>query len=121
VAAGTGIRAFLWFLRGDANQWAPELVRDNSFVVAPAGLEQGYHLTEDLADEAIRMVLNQQASAPGKPFFLYFATGAMHSPHHVDRSWADPYSGRFDDGWDHWRDELFSRQRLRGSFRPTPR
>ncbi|WP_081290757.1 arylsulfatase [Mycobacterium asiaticum] len=105
---GLGFERFYGFLRGDANQWAPELIRDNSFVEAPT--RDGYHLTEDLADEAIRMVLNQQAGAPGKPFFLYFATGAMHSPHHVDRSWADAYAGRFDDGWDRWRDALFARQ-----------
>lgn len=111
---GLGFERFYGFLRGDANQWAPELVRDNSFVEPPAGPDRGYHLTEDLADEAIRMVVNQQAGAPGKPFFLYFATGAMHSPHHVERSWADAYAGRFDDGWDRWRDELFSRQRASG-------
>lgn len=111
---GLGFERYYGFLRGDANQWAPELVRDNSFVEPPARPEQGYHLTEDLADEAIRMVLNQQAGSPGKPLFLYFATGAMHSPHHVERSWADAYSGRFDRGWDQWRDELFARQRDSG-------
>lgn len=107
---GLGFERYYGFLRGDANQWAPELVRDNSFVEAPARPDEGYHLTEDLADEAIRMVLSQQASAPGKPFFLYFTPGAMHSPHHVERSWADAYAGKFDIGWDRWRDELFARQ-----------
>lgn len=111
---GLGFERFYGFLRGDSNQWAPELFRDNSFVEPPAGSEDGYHLTEDLADEAIRMVLNQQAGTPGKPFLLYFATGAMHSPHHVDRSWADAYAGRFDRGWDQWRDELFARQLASG-------
>ncbi|CAM3226834.1 sulfatase [Mycobacterium intermedium] len=122
---GLGFERYYGFLRGDANQWAPELVRDNSFVEPPARPEQGYHLTEDLADEAIRMVLNQQAGTPGKPFFLYFATGAMHSPHHVERSWADAYSGRFDRGWDQWRDEVFARQVNSGVVPPnttlTPR
>jgi arylsulfatase len=75
-----------------------------------SGPDEGYHLTEDLADEAIRMVVNQQESAPGKPFFLHFATGAMHSPHHVERSWADAYRGRFDLGWDRWRADVFARQ-----------
>lgn len=107
---GLGFERYYGFLRGDANQWAPELVRDNSFVEAPARPDEGYHLTEDLTDEAIRMVLSQQASAPGKPFFLYFTPGAMHSPHHVERSWADAYAGKFDTGWDRWRDELFARQ-----------
>jgi arylsulfatase A-like enzyme len=107
---GLGFERYYGFLRGDANHWAPELVRDNSYVEPPAGPDAGYHLTEDLADEAIRMVVSQQESAPGKPFFLYFATGAMHAPHHVERSWADAYRGRFDAGWDHWRDEAFARQ-----------
>lgn len=111
---GQGFERYYGFLRGDANQWAPELVRDNSYVEPPATPDDGYHLTEDLADEAIRMVLNQQAGAPGKPFFLYFAPGAMHSPHHVERSWADAYAGRFDAGWDRWRDELFARQTASG-------
>jgi len=74
----------------------------------------GYHLTEDLTDEAIRMVVSQQQSAPDKPFFLYFATGAMHSPHHVDKGWADAYAGQFDIGWDAWRDEVFTRQLAEG-------
>ncbi len=107
---GLGFERYYGFLRGDANQWAPELDRDNSFVEPPARPDEGYHLTEDLADEAIRMVLSQQASAPGKPFFLYFTPGAMHSPHHVERSWADAYAGKFDAGWDSWRDDLFARQ-----------
>jgi arylsulfatase A-like enzyme len=107
---GLGFERYYGFLRGDANHWAPELVRDNSYVDPHAGPDQGYHLTEDLADEAIRMVVSQQQSAPGKPFFLYFATGAMHSPHHVERSWADAYRGRFDLGWDRWREDVFARQ-----------
>ncbi len=111
---GLGFERYYGFLRGDANHWAPELVRDNSYVEPPAGPEEGYHLTEDLADEAIRMVVNQQESAPGKPFFLYFATGAMHAPHHVERSWADAYAGKFDKGWDQWRAEVFERQLASG-------
>jgi arylsulfatase A-like enzyme len=111
---GLGFERYYGFLRGDANHWAPELVRDNSYVEPPAGPHEGYHLTEDLADEAIRMVVNQQESAPGKPFFLYFATGAMHAPHHVERSWADAYAGQFDKGWDRWRSEVFDRQLASG-------
>jgi arylsulfatase A-like enzyme len=107
---GLGFERYYGFLRGDANHWAPELVRDNSYVQPPAGPDEGYHLTEDLTDEAIRMVVNQQESAPGKPFFLYFAAGAMHAPHHVERSWADAYARQFDKGWDRWREEVFHRQ-----------
>ncbi len=87
---GLGFERFYGFPRGDANQWAPELIRDNSFVEAPR--RDGYHLTEDLADEAIRMVLNQQAGAPGKPFSctsppapcthhtMWTARGPTHTP-----------------------------------------
>lgn len=112
--SGLGFEKYYGFLRGDANHWAPELVRDNSYVDPPSGPEAGYHLTEDLADEAIRMVVNQQESAPGKPFFLYFATGAMHAPHHVERKWADDYAGQFDLGWDRWRQNVFERQVAEG-------
>ncbi|QXW05075.1 arylsulfatase [Rhodococcus globerulus] len=112
--SGLGFEKYYGFLRGDANHWAPELVRDNSYVDPPSGPEDGYHLTEDLADEAIRMVVNQQESAPGKPFFLYFATGAMHAPHHVERKWADDYAGQFDLGWDRWRQNVFERQVAEG-------
>lgn len=111
---GLGFERYYGFLRGDANHWAPELVRDNSYVEPPCGPDEGYHLTEDLTDEAIRMVVGQQQSAPGKPFFLYFAPGAMHAPHHVERSWADAYSGRFDLGWDRWREQVFARQLAEG-------
>ena len=111
---GMGFEKYYGFLRGDSNHWAPELVRDNSYVDPPRGPREGYHLTEDLADEAIRMVVNQQESAPGKPFFLYFATGAMHAPHHVERSWADAYAGKFDGGWERWRESVFERQLAAG-------
>ncbi|WP_216892286.1 arylsulfatase [Nocardia alni] len=111
---GLGFERYYGFLQGDTNHWSPNLVRDNTYVEPPSGPNEGYHLTEDLADEAIRMVVNQQESAPGKPFFLYFAPGAMHSPHHVERSWADAYRGRFDEGWDRWREDVFARQLAAG-------
>jgi arylsulfatase A-like enzyme len=115
---GLGFERYYGFLRGDANHWAPELVRDNSYVEPPATPDDGYHLTEDLADEAIRMVTAQQQSAPGKPFFLWFATGAMHAPHHVERSWVERYAGRFDAGWDAWRGRTIARQAELGVVPP---
>ena len=87
---GYGFERFYGFLQGDTNQWTPNLVRDNHYVDPPRGHEDGYHLTEDLADAAIRHVLDQQQSAPGKPFYLSFATGAMHAPHHVRPSGSSP-------------------------------
>ncbi|SHN43175.1 arylsulfatase [Cryptosporangium aurantiacum] len=107
---GQGFERYYGFLNGDANHYAPTLVRDNHYVDPPATPEEGYHLTEDLTDQAIRYLQDQQYAAPGKPFFLYFALGAAHSPHHVAREWVEPYRGRFDRGWDAWRDDVFARQ-----------
>ena len=107
---GFGFERYYGFLQGDANHWAPNLVCDNHYVDPPGRPEDGYHLTEDLADTAIRYVKDQQQAAPGKPFFLYLALGAMHAPHHVAPEWVEPYRGRFDMGWDAWREEVFARQ-----------
>jgi arylsulfatase A-like enzyme len=107
---GLGFERYYGFLQGDTNQWAPNLVCDNHYIDAPKRPEEGYHLSEDLADQAVRMVQDQQYGAPGKPFFLYFALGAMHAPHHVTREWVEPYRGAFDKGWDDWRAEVFERQ-----------
>jgi arylsulfatase len=111
---GLGFDHYYGFLHGDANHWSPNLIEDNHHVEPPARPEDGYHLTEDLADRAIGYVLDQQQAAPGKPFFLYFALGAMHAPHHVAPEWTEPYRGRFDQGWDSWRDQLFARQLATG-------
>nr|WP_269453229.1 arylsulfatase [Yinghuangia sp. ASG 101] len=107
---GVGFERFYGFLQGDANHWAPELVCDNHYVEAPAGPEDGYHLSEDLADTAIRMIVDQKQATPDKPYFMYLPFGAMHSPHHVAPEWVEPYRGRFDRGWERWREETFARQ-----------
>ncbi len=107
---GLGFERHYGFLQGDTNHWAPNLVCDNHYIEAPRPPGEGYHLSEDLADQAVRMVQDQQHGAPGKPFFLYFALGAMHAPHHVAPEWVDPYRGVFDKGWDAWREEVFARQ-----------
>jgi len=111
---GLGFERYYGFLQGDTNQWTPNLVCDNHYIDPPRRPEDGYHLSEDLADQAVRMVQDQQQGAPDKPFFLYFALGAMHAPHHVAPEWVDPYRGVFDKGWDAWRDELFARQLASG-------
>jgi arylsulfatase A-like enzyme len=116
---GTGFERHYGFLQGDTNHWTPNLVSDNHYTEAPRRPEDGYHLSEDLADQAIRMVQDQQQGAPGKPFFLYFALGAMHSPHHVARQWVEPYRGMFDHGWDAWRRQVFDRQVELGIVPPT--
>nr|MDQ3294122.1 arylsulfatase [Actinomycetota bacterium] len=107
---GLGFERHYGFLAGDTNQWTPDLVRDNGFVDPPRTPDEGYHLTEDLTDQAIRLIRDQQHATPDKPFFLYFATGAMHAPHHAPREFIDAYAGRFDDGWEAWRERLFARQ-----------
>ncbi len=122
---GLGFERFYGFLAGDTNQWAPDLVLDNGFVDPPATPTDGYHLTEDLVDRAIRFVQDQQQATPAKPFFLYLATGAVHAPHQVATAWSDRYAGAFDDGWEAWRERTFARQVEAGIVPPgtalTPR
>lgn len=108
---GFGFERYYGFLHGDANHWAPNLVRDNHYVEPGATPEDGYHLSEDLATQAVHYVTQQQQAAPDRPFFLYLALGAVHSPHHVTPEWIEPYRGRFDDGWDAWRHRVHARQR----------
>jgi arylsulfatase len=107
---GLGFERYYGFVGPDTNQWTPKLAQDNSFVDPPRRPEDGYHLTEDLADRAIGMILDQKHAAPDKPFFLYFATGAMHAPHHAPAEWIDRYAGHFDGGWEQWRRATFERQ-----------
>lgn len=107
---GLGFDRYYGFLSAETSQWSPELCRDNTFVDPPRTPAEGYHLTEDLADEAIRMVLDQQQATPDKPFFCYLATGAAHAPHQVAEEWVEPYRGRFDRGWEALRAETFERQ-----------
>ena len=107
---GFGFESFYGFLQGDTNQWTPNLVRDNHYVDPPSSPEEGYHRTEDLADVACRRILDRRQSSPDKPFFLYFAPGAMHAPHHVPPGWAERYAGTFDDGWESGAKRTFARQ-----------
>lgn len=113
---GLGFERFYGFIKGMTNQWTPDLVRDNGYIDRPAHPDDGYHVTEDFATQAIRLVQDQHHQDPNKPFFLYFATGAMHVPHQVPRSWADRYKNRFDHGWEETREQTFKRQRESGLF-----
>ncbi len=105
-----GFERFYGFLGAETNQWAPELVRDNTHIEPPCTPEEGYHLTEDLVDQAIRMIRDQQQAAATKPFFCYLAPGAVHAPHQVPPEWVEPYRGQFDDGWEAWRRRAYERQ-----------
>ncbi|MEX0768178.1 MAG: arylsulfatase [Microthrixaceae bacterium] len=107
---GKGFEHYYGFLGGDANHWAPELVRDNSYVDPPRTPEEGYHLSEDLADEAIARVRQLRRDQPSRPFHMWLALGATHAPHQVTPFWTDPYRGKFDEGWDAWRQKTLQRQ-----------
>ncbi len=107
---GRGFERYYGFLGGDTDQWHPELVCDNHPTEQPYAPADGYHLNVDLADRAIGFINGAHENAPEKPFFLYYATGAGHAPHHVEREWIEPYRGRFDDGWDAYREAVLDRQ-----------
>jgi len=111
---GRGFERFYGFLGGDTHQYYPDLVYDNHQVEPPKSPEEGYHLTEDLADKAIQFIGDAKQVAPDKPFYLHFCPGATHAPHHVPKEWADKYKGMFDDGWDAYREKVFARQKELG-------
>ena len=116
---GRGFERYYGFLGGDTHQYYPDLVYDNHQVEPPKTPEEGYHLTADLADHAIGFIADLKQVAPDKPFFLYFAPGANHAPHHVPKEWADKYKGKFDAGWDVYREKTFARQKSLASCRRT--
>jgi arylsulfatase A-like enzyme len=111
-----GFDRWYGFHGGETHQFVPALYHDNHSVRPPASAHDGYHLTDDLADRAIEFLGDLRAADAGKPFFLYFATGACHSPHQPPPRWRTHYRGRFDLGWDAWREQTFERQRSAGLF-----
>ena len=111
---GGGFEHFYGFIGAETNQWAPAIYRDTVPVEPDRTAEEGYHFTEDMTDRAIEWIGQQKSLMPDKPFFVYFAPGATHAPHHVPKEWADRYVGRFDAGWDALREETVQRQRQIG-------
>jgi arylsulfatase len=109
---GIGFDYFYGFLAGETSQWEPRLVENFNPVEPPH--DEKYHLSEDLADKAITWMRKHRAFSPDKPFFMYWAPGAAHGPHHVFKEWADKYKGKFDDGWDALRERTFQRQKELG-------
>jgi arylsulfatase A-like enzyme len=109
-----GFEYFYGFLAGEASQYEPNLVRNTTSVLPPKSPEQGYHLSEDLADDAIGWLHKHKAFQPDKPFYMYWASGAIHAPHHIMKEWADKYKGKFDDGWDAYRERVFKRAKQKG-------
>ena len=111
---GRGFERFYGYLGGETNNWYPDLVYDNHQVDPPATPEEGYHLSEDLADRAIEFIRDAKAIDPDKPFFMYLATQAGHAPHHVLKEWTDKYKGKFDQGYEAIRSEILERQKKLG-------
>ena len=109
-----GFDRFYGFLGGETNNWYPDLVEDNHFIEAPATPEEGYHLSKDLTDQALKMIRNQQASNPSKPWYLWFCPGANHAPHHAPQEYIDKYRGMFDDGYDAYREWVLARMIEKG-------
>jgi arylsulfatase A-like enzyme len=113
-SGGGGFEHFYGFIGGETNQYAPALY-DGTVPVDPDRTpEEGYHFTEDMTDRAIDWVRQQKALMPDKPFFVYYAPGATHAPHHVPPEWSAKYKGKFDQGWDTLREETFARQKKLG-------
>ncbi|RPH61922.1 MAG: arylsulfatase [Acidobacteria bacterium] len=111
---GGGFEYFYGFIGGETNQWYPAIYEGTTPIEPEKTPEQGYHFTEDMTSKAIKWTRQQKALMPDKPFFMYFAPGACHAPHHVPKEWADKYKGKFDQGWDKLREEIFERQKKLG-------
>ena len=111
---GRGFDRWYGFHGGETHQFVPALYHDNHAVRPPRSVEDGYHLSADLADRAIEYLGDLRAVDDQLPFFLYFATGACHSPHQAPAAWIEHYKGRFAKGWDAWREETFARQLAAG-------
>ena len=113
-SAGGGFEHFYGFIGGENNQWEPALYEGTTPIEPPATAEEGYHLTDDLTDRCASWMRQQKALMPDKPFFVYFAPGATHAPHHVAEEWIAKYKGQFAHGWDEQRARTFERQKELG-------
>lgn len=109
-----GFDRFYGFLGGETNQWYPDLVEDNHFIDQPYGPEEGYHLSKDLADKAISLIQDQKASNPSKPWYMWYCPGANHAPHHAPEEYIKKYKGKFDEGYEAYREWVLPRMIERG-------
>ena len=112
--SGRGFERWYGFLGAETSQWYPDLVYDNHLVDQPRSPEEGYHLTVDLTDKAIEFIMDAKSVAPEKPFFLYYAPGACHAPHHAPKEWIEKYKGRFDMGYEALREQTLAQQKKLG-------
>ncbi|MBB1087518.1 sulfatase-like hydrolase/transferase [Lysobacter sp. SG-8] len=110
---GIGFDYFYGFLAGESSQWEPAVV-ENTVRLDPSHGREGYHFTEDMTDKAVSWMKQVHALTPDRPFFMYWAPGASHGPHHIFKEWADKYAGKFDGGWDQMREDIFARQKALG-------
>jgi arylsulfatase A-like enzyme len=115
---GGGFEYFYGFIGGETNQYYPAIYEGTNAVEPEKTPEQGYHFTEDMTDKAIKWIRQQKALMGDKPFFVYFAPGATHAPHHVPAEWSAKYKGKFDQGWDKLREEILVRQKELGVIPP---
>jgi arylsulfatase len=115
---GRGFERAYGFLGAETNQWYPDLVYDNHPVDQPLSPEDGYHLTGDITDTALEFIMDAKAVAPDKPFFLYYAPGACHAPHHASKEWIEKFRGRFDMGYEVIREQTLARQKELGIVPP---
>ena len=109
-----GYDRFYGFIGGETNQWYPDLAEDNHYIDQPYLPEDGYHLSKDLADQALAFIRDSKQSEPDKPWYLWFCPGANHAPHHAPQEYIDKYKGKFDDGYEAYREWVLPRMIERG-------
>jgi arylsulfatase A-like enzyme len=117
---GQGYDRFYGFIGGETNNWYPDLAEDNHYIDQPYLPEDGYHLSKDLADQALRFIRDAKQSEPDKPWYLWFCPGANHAPHHAPAEYIDRYKGRFDDGYEAYREWVLPRMIERGILPEGP-
>jgi arylsulfatase len=111
---GMGFDRFYGFIGGETNQWYPDLAEDNHYIEQPYLPEEGYHLTKDLVDHALEFIRDSKQTEPDKPWFMWFCPGANHAPHHSPQEYIDKYKGKFDDGYEAYREWALARMIERG-------
>lgn len=115
MPTGRGFDYFYGFIAGETSQWQPTLWENTTPIATPQAENfEDYHLTEDLADQAITWMRRHQAINPDRPFLMWWTPGAVHGPHHVAQEWSQKYKGQFDDGWDAYQERVFERQKSIG-------
>ena len=116
---GLGYDRFYGFIGGETNQWYPTLIEDNHYVEQPYLPEDGYHFSKDIADKAIEFIRDTKQSQPDKPWYMWYCPGANHAPHHAPKEYIDKYKGKFDDGYEAYREWVLARMIEKGVLPPN--